>query len=463
MGGQTGGSYDVVARLIDATEASPVVADSETISFYIGSGGGPGTPDRFETNGADNPTLFGSVFPRIEYGLSIHNASDEDYYNITLPRRCRVGLFFDHAQGDLDLELYWPQLQTGFSVVIGAARSATDNELWRSNDFMESMVTLRVFGKNETESNPDYDLFAVGPFSTPTISGNLAFGDLPVGSNAERVLTIRNNDSFEDLVLSGSLAPFGFTCSSWTGAIPPGASWDVPVTFDADLKHDYSGNVRLGTSPSGNLYIPASGRGVQSEIRLSTDLAFGDVEVGVSTHRTLTISNDGNESLTVSAVTLPSGFHCGWSGAIEAGDSNQATVVFLPTKEGRYTGEVEVVSDADVGDGYTHVSGNGVITLSLDSDGDGMCDAYEFIAGTISTDAASFFCAEEIEILDSNRYAVSWKSVTGRTYHIFESADLLSDFVLAVPNIACSPPTNRTIRAFTNTPLLIRLGVQLNE
>jgi hypothetical protein len=62
-----------------------------------------------------------------------------------------------------------------------------------------------------------------------------------------------------------------------------------------------------------------------------------------------------------------------------------------------------------------------------DSDGDGMRDGDEDIAGTIMTDASSVF---DVWIAQTNRsaFAVEWLSVTGRTYDVLSSALTNSSF-----------------------------------
>ena len=54
-------------------------------------------------------------------------------------------------------------------------------------------------------------------------------------------------------------------------------------------------------------------------IALSGDLSFGTVQPGVTVTRTLTISNSGNSTLTVTGLSYPAGFSGAWSGTIVAG------------------------------------------------------------------------------------------------------------------------------------------------
>lgn len=81
-------------------------------------------------------------------------------------------------------------------------------------------------------------------------------------------------------------------------------------------------------------------------ISLSGNLAFGNVAVGSSFQRTLTISNNGNSTLNVSSISYPSGFSGSWSGAIPASGSQNVTVTFSPSSATGYSGNITVSSDS---------------------------------------------------------------------------------------------------------------------
>jgi len=95
-------------------------------------------------------------------------------------------------------------------------------------------------------------------------------------------------------------------------------------------------------------------------IALSGNLAFGDVRVGSSTTRTLTISNVGNSTLTVSSIAYPTGFTGNWSGTIAAKSSQNVTVTFTPTAVQTYSGLITVNSDKTGGTDTIAISGKGV-------------------------------------------------------------------------------------------------------
>jgi hypothetical protein len=97
-------------------------------------------------------------------------------------------------------------------------------------------------------------------------------------------------------------------------------------------------------------------------ISLSGNLAFGDVAVGSTAQRTLTISNSGNSTLTVTGISYPTGFSGSFSDQIGAGSSQNVSVTFAPTAATSYGGMVSVNSDATSGTNTISTSGTGTTT-----------------------------------------------------------------------------------------------------
>lgn len=106
--------------------------------------------------------------------------------------------------------------------------------------------------------------------STPTrvinVSGNLAFGDVPVGSSRDLSFTISNSGSaaltVTSLSVSGGLV--SQTAASWTsGQIQAGGSQVVTVRFAPTTAGSYSGTVTVnGDQTSGTNTIAISGNAV---------------------------------------------------------------------------------------------------------------------------------------------------------------------------------------------------------
>ena len=191
------------------------------------------------------------------------------------------------------------------------------------------------------------------------LSGNLAFGTVPSGTNATATLTITNAGNAV-LTVSSIGYPAGFS-GAFSGSIPAGGAQSLTVTFAPATFSSYSGPVTINSdATSGTSTIAASGTGVATHIiGLNGNLAFGTVSTGTNATATLTITNAGNSTLTVYNVTYPSGFSGAFSGSIPAGGAQSVTVTFAPTVPINYNWIVTVHSDATSGTGTIAVSGTG--------------------------------------------------------------------------------------------------------
>jgi hypothetical protein len=202
---------------------------------------------------------------------------------------------------------------------------------------------------------------------TPTriieLTGNMAFGNVGVGSTATSTLTITNAGA-NDLTVTNITLPTGFT-SDWDEnefALGANESVDLTITFAPELFQAYTGNIVVtADETSGTDTIAISGTGVEERvIRLEGDLTFGSVYVDDIATATLTVYNDGNTTLNVSNVVYPTGF-TGWSGGdVLAGGSRDITVTFSPTAVQTYGGSIAFMSNADSGDNTTTCSGTGI-------------------------------------------------------------------------------------------------------
>ena len=202
-----------------------------------------------------------------------------------------------------------------------------------------------------------------------SLSGDMAFGSIPVGTSTFRTLTIYNNGN-STLTVSSFSYPPAFD-GNWSGGTIAAGSWQtVTVSFSPGSAIPYNGNIVVNCDyTSGNDSIAASGTGTPPPTRiisLSGNLAFGNLTVGSSAQRTLTIANSGNSTMTVSGINYPSGFSGNWSGTIPPGTSRNVNVTFSPVLAINYGGNNLVVNtDATSGTGSMAVSGIGVSRPSL--------------------------------------------------------------------------------------------------
>jgi hypothetical protein len=100
-----------------------------------------------------------------------------------------------------------------------------------------------------------------------------------------------------------------------------------------------------------------------------------------------------------------------------------------------------------------HFAGNG--DPNADSDGDGMKNLNEYVAGTTPTDPNSLFEFIKAERLSDSQMRIQWSSVASKSYTLLRSATLTSDraqFSVIRTDIAATPPMNTLIDVFTPSP-----------
>ncbi len=202
---------------------------------------------------------------------------------------------------------------------------------------------------------------AAAPTPIIGVSGSLAFGNVTTGAIATATLTITNSGN-ATLTVSSISYPAGFS-GAFSGTIAVGASTNITVTFAPDAVQSYGGTVTVNSdAASGTSTITASGAGAAAPtpiIGVSGSLAFGNVTTGAIATATLTITNSGNATLTVSSISYPAGFSGAFSGTIAVGASTNITVTFAPDAVQSYGGTVTVNSDAAGGTSTSTVSGAG--------------------------------------------------------------------------------------------------------
>lgn len=200
---------------------------------------------------------------------------------------------------------------------------------------------------------------------TILLSGNLGYGSVVVGTTSTRTLVIMNTGT-STMTISSISYPSGFS-GAFSGTIAAGGTANVPVTFAPTVVGGYGGTVTVNADNTGGLNTTiAAGTGIAPTITriigLSGNMAFGNVTVGTTATRTLTISNSGNSTMTVTGILYPNGFSGAFTGAIAAGGSANVTVTFAPTvvtSQSGYGGYIQVQADWTSGLNIINSSGTG--------------------------------------------------------------------------------------------------------
>jgi hypothetical protein len=224
-------------------------------------------------------------------------------------------------------------------------------------------------------------LFAGRAFSQLTVApSTIIFGNVSLGTGASQSLTI-GNSAGQSLILSqASITGTGFSLSG--PALPvtllPGQSLSVTVAFSpqsagtatGSISLAYSGLVRGHNRKTGNApvqaTIPLSGTGTSAGLLVANPggVSFGSRLVGTSQTQSVSLTNSGGSSVTVSlATTQGSGF--GVSGlslplTLGAGQSQTFNVTFSPQSAGALTGNIAVSSTASDATVNISLSGSGV-------------------------------------------------------------------------------------------------------
>ncbi|MDF7823646.1 hypothetical protein P4B35_06435 [Pontiellaceae bacterium B12227] len=101
----------------------------------------------------------------------------------------------------------------------------------------------------------------------------------------------------------------------------------------------------------------------------------------------------------------------------------------------------------------------------IDNDGDGLETWEEYITGTIPTDSNSVLVVTSLENLGGDNYAISWKSVTNRSYSIVTNANLAypnpGDAAVGIPGAAGETSVTSSIPS--EAILFFEVGTSLPE
>jgi hypothetical protein len=205
---------------------------------------------------------------------------------------------------------------------------------------------------------------------TLSLSGDLAFGAVEVGSSKKLNYTIMNTGNTV-VNVSGIQYPLVFN-GNWSGTIVPGASQAIAVTFSPLAAINYSGNVTVTSDATSITPLSISGNGIQpiappasGSLDLSGNLDFGTVTTGTTARRSFKISNTNLFAVTVSKISYPSDFSGDWNGgALGPGTSKTVTVQFSPNQEVFFIGAIIVTSDAPVKISSISVSGKAIAALT---------------------------------------------------------------------------------------------------
>jgi hypothetical protein len=185
---------------------------------------------------------------------------------------------------------------------------------------------------------------------------SVSFGTVTVGQTSSQTVTLSNaggaNLNITQLAGPGK----GFTLSGL--ALPftlaPGKSTAFTLSFTPTSGASSAGSLMLvSNAPTSPTTIPLSGTGSAQVLQLTpstTSLSFGSQALNASSTQSVTLTNTGNATVSISQVNvIGSGFTLNGSAPIvtlSAGQAASFSVTFTPTVAGNATGIASVISTA---------------------------------------------------------------------------------------------------------------------
>lgn len=263
----------------------------------------------------------------------------------------------------------WDDSKNAFRMLNSWGKSWADNgSVWVDYNLIENGIAApsndRIFYEAYIIRNP-----AIVSNNNLEVTGTLDFGNTTINTTVTKDIQLKNTGT-SAIKVSGVTIASPFTTNWLNGTIDAGQTKNVTIAFNPTATGNASKVLTINSDASNSpTTITATGNGVQQPsstriISLSGSLSFGNVTVGQSSTKTLTISNNGNSPLSVSSVVAPPGFLSNYTGTIQPGKSENVSISFSPLNVQSYDGNVTVNSDATSGPKTIAITGNGTSSVT---------------------------------------------------------------------------------------------------
>ena len=255
--------------------------------------------------------------------------------------------------------------QTSFTLSPGESRQITITFSPRTEQGYSGIITVTSDATSGSNTIATNGLGVVATSKVISITGDLSFGEVTVGQTSTKTLIIRNLGNSE-LSVSNISLPADFSADQMSFTVSSGQNQHVKITFSPQTNQVYSGIITLTSdATSGSNTIATNGLGVVATSRvisITGDLSFGEVTVGQTSTKTLTISNSGNSELSVSDISLPADFSADqMSFIVSSGQNQHVKIAFSPQTNQVYSDIITLTSDATSGPNTIMINGEGVL------------------------------------------------------------------------------------------------------
>jgi Abnormal spindle-like microcephaly-assoc'd, ASPM-SPD-2-Hydin len=225
------------------------------------------------------------------------------------------------------------------------------------------------FSTGNSNASIRFEIWGNG-VSSQTVTASpalVSFGQVAIGGVSTVPVVLTNSRSWS-VTLSGFQtvgAGFSISAPGLPLNLGPGQSAKVNVTFSPQSAGTAGGSLYV-SGPSPGLTIPLNGTGAPAgQLNASLgSLNFANVQVGTSQTQSVTLSNSGGSSLTISQAALTgTGFTISGLAVpqtLGAGQSATFSVVFAPQSAGGVSGNLALSSNASDSSVNIPLSGSAV-------------------------------------------------------------------------------------------------------
>jgi hypothetical protein len=185
---------------------------------------------------------------------------------------------------------------------------------------------------------------------------SVSFGTVTVGQTSSQTVTLSNagGANLNITQLAGPGTGFSLSGLALPFTLAPGKSTAFTLSFTPTSGASSAGSLMLvSNAPTSPTAIPLSGTGSAQVLQLTpstTSLSFGSQALNASSTQSVTLTNTGNATVSISQVNVTgSGFTLNGSAPIvtlSAGQAASFSVTFTPTVAGNATGIASVISTA---------------------------------------------------------------------------------------------------------------------
>jgi len=179
-------------------------------------------------------------------------------------------------------------------------------------------------------------------------------GEVRVGSSAiTRDFAVTNNGGADLTITNAVVGGAPFSVKSRPSIIAAGTTGYVTVSFNPTSTGTFNDSLTIisddATSPSGVIYL--TGSGINSSLSISpSSVDFGDVPVGTTTNKVITLSNGGSASVSIFKYALTSAYNAfavvdSSKHTVAGHDSAHVTLSFHPIAAGPFTATLTLTTN----------------------------------------------------------------------------------------------------------------------